>query len=141
MLRLNVDMKSSGSVSSIGAVAERFGLATHVLRHWESVGLLAPERDSAGRRRYGADDVFRAAVILRAKEAGFALEEILAMVDTPDQTVRSAVLLSRRSELRARIASAQASLEMIEHALACEHDDFTLCPEFRAAVFERLLRR
>jgi MerR family copper efflux transcriptional regulator len=34
MLRLNVDMKS------IGEVATRFGLPTHVLRHWESEGLL-----------------------------------------------------------------------------------------------------
>ena len=51
------------------------------------------------------------------------------------------LFIRRPDDLRARIASAQASLEMIEHALACEHDDFTLCPEFRAAVFERLLRR
>jgi DNA-binding transcriptional MerR regulator len=42
---------------SIGALAARFGLATHVLRHWESMGLLHPVRDAGGRRRYGADDL------------------------------------------------------------------------------------
>ncbi|WP_301184415.1 MerR family DNA-binding transcriptional regulator [Streptomyces sp. 6-11-2] len=38
---------------SIGAVAERFGLPTHVLRHWEAMGLLAPAaaaRPRTGRR-------------------------------------------------------------------------------------------
>ncbi|MEU1481969.1 MerR family DNA-binding transcriptional regulator [Streptomyces sp. NPDC005760] len=42
-------MKSSGdngvSAMSIGALAARFGLATHVLRHWESMGLLHPVHD------------------------------------------------------------------------------------------------
>ncbi|WP_433656282.1 MerR family transcriptional regulator [Nocardia sp. CA-128927] len=138
IVRLNVDMKSSDAVCSIGAVAARFGLGTHVLRHWESVGLLIPERDSAERRRYGEDDVFRVAVILRAKEAGFTLDDIHTMLTTSN---RSVVLSRQRDELRARIATAQASLEMIEHAMACEHADFTTCPHFQAAVAERLLRR
>ncbi|WP_375546893.1 MerR family transcriptional regulator [Streptomyces gossypii] len=34
---------------SIGALAARFGVATHVLRHWESKGLLHPGRDAGGR--------------------------------------------------------------------------------------------
>ncbi len=52
-------MKSSGW--AIGEIAERFGIATSVLRHWEDVGLLRPSRDSAGRRRYDLDDVTRVA--------------------------------------------------------------------------------
>ncbi|MFI6173591.1 MerR family transcriptional regulator [Nocardia sp. NPDC051052] len=131
-------MKSSHPASGIGAVAARFGLATHVLRHWESVGLVTPQRDSAGRRRYDEDDVFRVAVILRAKEAGFTLDDIRTMLTTPN---RSTVLSRQRGELRARIATAQASLDMIEHAMACEHVDFTTCPHFQAAVSERLLRQ
>ncbi|MEV6555150.1 MerR family transcriptional regulator [Nocardia sp. NPDC051756] len=131
-------MKSSDEVTSIGAVAARFGLATHVLRHWESVGLLTPQRDSAGRRRYREDDIFRVAVILRAKDAGFTLDDIHTMLTTPDRT---AVLGRQRDELQARIATAQTSLDMIEHALACEHADFTTCPHFQAAVSERLFRQ
>ncbi|WP_378731938.1 MerR family transcriptional regulator [Nocardia brasiliensis] len=131
-------MKSSAAATTIGTVAARFGLATHVLRHWESVGLLDPERDSAGRRRYTDDDVFRVAVILLAKDAGFSLDEIRAILTGSD---RSAVLLRRREELRARIARAQASLEMIDHGLACDYADFTSCPHFRAAASARLLRQ
>lgn len=65
---------------SIGAIAQRFGLATHVLRHWESMGILTPARDAAGRRRYGSTDLTRVAVILRAKEAGLSLDTIRQMV-------------------------------------------------------------
>jgi MerR family transcriptional regulator, copper efflux regulator len=75
-MRLNADMKSSrdDAEMTIGEIAQRFGLPTHVLRHWESVGLLAPTRAVAGRRRYDRDHLYRVAVILRAKEAGFGLD-------------------------------------------------------------------
>src|SRR4051794_12544791 len=85
-LRLNVNMKSSGdngaSATSIGALAARFGLATHVLRHWESTGLLHPVRDAGGRRRYGADDLTRVATILIFKEAGLGLDTIRSLSAT-----------------------------------------------------------
>ncbi|GAA0901130.1 MerR family transcriptional regulator [Virgisporangium aurantiacum] len=58
-------MKSSGTVT-IGELAHRFGLATHVLRHWETMGLLTPDRDGAGQRRYGRADLTRVALILIA---------------------------------------------------------------------------
>ncbi|WP_203907195.1 MerR family transcriptional regulator [Rhizocola hellebori] len=51
-------MKSTG-VSTIGELAQQFGLPTHVLRHWESMGLLEPSRDGIGQRRYGEADVTR----------------------------------------------------------------------------------
>lgn len=69
---------------SIGAVAERFGLATHVLRHWEAMDLLAPDRDSAGRRRYRVDHLTCVAVILRAQEAGLSLDTIRSLAATAD---------------------------------------------------------
>ena len=56
MLYLQVDMKANsvpeGPSWSVGELAERVGLATHVLRHWEDVGLLSPVRDGSGYRRY-----------------------------------------------------------------------------------------
>lgn len=61
------------SIWSVGDLAVRFGLETHVLRHWEAMGLLSPARDGAGRRRYGSDDAFRVATIIRSKAAGMSL--------------------------------------------------------------------
>ncbi|MER5750794.1 MerR family transcriptional regulator [Streptomyces sp. NPDC002088] len=133
-------MKSSGEdeTFSIGALAERFGLATHVLRHWEAMGLLTPARDSAGRRRYGTDHLTRVAVILRAKEAGLSLDTIRSLSATSDPAGRREILRQEADALRRRIAAAQASLELIECALHCDHEDFTQCPRFRQTVVDRI---
>lgn len=123
---------------SIGALAGRFGLATHVLRHWESVGLLSPARDTAGRRRYTAADVTRVAVILRAKDAGLSLDTIGTLTAGADRVRRRDRLREEAEALRDRIAAAQASLELLEGALGCEHEDITECPRFQQAVAERV---
>lgn len=136
-MRLNVDMKSNATMS-IGDVAERFGLAPHVLRHWEEMGLLHPVRIGGERRRYVSDDLYRVAVILRGKEAGFSLDEIREMMTTSDPAERRAVLLRRRTELARHIAAAQASLELINCALDCDHEDFSSCPHFQTMVTERI---
>ncbi|MGW0733176.1 MerR family transcriptional regulator [Streptomyces sp. NPDC002851] len=123
---------------SIGAVAARFGLATHVLRHWETMGLLTPVRETAGRRRYGTADLTRVAVILRAKEAGLSLDTIRTLAAAADPVERRDILRQEAEALRARIAAAQASLELVECALDCEHEDFTQCAHFRQMVAERI---
>ncbi|WP_285773180.1 MerR family transcriptional regulator [Microtetraspora sp. NBRC 13810] len=130
-------MKSSAQLT-IGDVAARFGLATHVLRHWESVGLLAPVRVAGGRRRYGDADLYRVAIILRAKEAGLGLEDIREMLTASDPASRREVFRRHRAGLARRIAEAQISLDLIDRALNCEHDDITRCPNFRRAVRDRV---
>jgi len=131
MVRLNVDMKSS-----IGEIADRFGLPTHVLRHWESMGLLAPAR-SGGQRRYTEYDLYRIAAILRAKQAGLSLDQIRQMI-TARRGERRTILREQRDELRRRIAAAQAALELIDGAMSCRHEDFTQCPHYRQLVTERI---
>ncbi len=123
---------------TIGEVAEVFGLATHVLRHWESVGLLAPARAVAGRRRYDPDHLYRVAVILRAKEAGFGLNDIREMIAARSPAQRTEILRRHRATLARRIAQVQASLDLIDCALTCDHEDFTSCPHFQAMVAERI---
>ncbi|MET7511832.1 MerR family transcriptional regulator [Streptomyces albidoflavus] len=133
MLRLNVGMKSTGGPASlsIGATAARFGLAPHVLRHWEAMGLLDPVRDAAGRRRYGADDLARVASILVMKEAGLGLATIRSLSATTDRTARRELLRPAAEELRSRIAAAQAALELVESGLSCAYEDVTDCPVHR----------
>ncbi|MET8969404.1 MerR family transcriptional regulator [Streptomyces hydrogenans] len=130
-------MKSSergagGTTSSIGELAARFGLATHVLRHWESTGLLAPARDAHGRRRYGPEHATRIAVILRAKQAGLSLAALRALLDAGGPADRRHRLEAHRDELRARLADTQACLDLVLCALDCTHEDVTTCPRFRA---------
>ncbi len=129
-------MKSSpGSDTpwSVGEIAGRFGVATHVLRHWEDVGLLTPARDSAGRRRYGRDDVVRVAVILRNKAAGMSLRQITVLLDAGADGRRE-VLGSHVADLDRRMADMARSREMTLHALQCRAHDVATCPRFRASV-------
>lgn len=129
-------MKSSqlkDAVWSVGEMADRFGLKTHVLRHWEDVGLLKPARDGAGRRRYGRDEVVRVAVIMRSKAAGMSLDQILVLLDS-EAAGRHTVLESHIEDLDRRMAEMSRSREMTQHALQCRAHDIAACPHFRAGV-------
>jgi MerR family transcriptional regulator, copper efflux regulator len=122
---------------SVGEVARQFDLPTNVLRHWESVGLLAPQRDAAGRRRYGHDDVVRVAVIQRSKDAGMSLDQIGHLVDS-ESSGRHRVLEAHIADLDRRMQEMRLSREMTEHALRCRAHDITTCPRFRSRVEDLL---
>lgn len=124
---------------SVGEVAERVDLPTNVLRHWESVGLLTPDRDDAGRRRYGEDDVVRIAVIQRSKAAGMTLDQIAVLLDDSSWG-RHVVLQSHIDDIDRRMEEMRRSREMTEHALRCRSHDITTCPRFRAGVDDVLAR-
>ena len=129
-MRVQVDLKST---ITIGDLAARFGLATHVLRHWEEMGLLTPARTSAGRRRYTTDDVERVAAILLAKDAGLALADIRDLLVAAGPQ-RRAAFRAHRDAVDAQIAALTAAREMLDHAARCPADDWTTCPSFRSAI-------
>jgi DNA-binding transcriptional MerR regulator len=122
---------------TIGEVAGRFGLEPHVLRHWESVGLLAPERDGAGRRRYGEDDVVRTAVVIRSRSAGMSLEQIRVLLDGGARG-RHEVLEAHVADLDRRMEEMTRSREMTLHALRCRAHDIATCPRFASWVDDLL---
>lgn len=131
---LNVGMKSSPL--TIGEVAGHFGVPAHVLRHWESVGLLAPARVEGGRRRYTHDDLVRVASIVEMKRAGLPLPDIrdfLAAIRTP---ARKDVLRRNQRTLQAKMAALRSALDLIEASLNCSHEDITTCPNYRARIAE-----
>jgi MerR family copper efflux transcriptional regulator len=122
---------------SIGELADRFGLATHVLRHWEDVELLSPTR-VGGRRVYGAVHVTRVAEILLGKDAGFSLEQLRELFTAPDRERRRELLLGQLTQVRERIARLTLSQTLLEHGLRCRHPDYQTCPQFQAMVLARL---
>ncbi len=124
-------MKSTSDRTwSVGEVAERFGLPTNVLRHWESVGLLRPGRDSADRRRYGRDDIARVAAIQRNKDAGMTLDQIAVLLDA-GAPERHAVLQAHLDDLDRRMEQMRISRAMTEHAYSCRAHDISGCPRFQ----------
>ena len=69
---------------SITDLAEQFGVTLRTLRHYEDVGLIAPERRGS-RRVYHARDRIRLQLILRGKRLGFSLPEIRTIVNMYDE--------------------------------------------------------
>ena len=61
---------------AISEVARVFGLRTSAIRYYEQIGLLPPPLRKSGQRRYGETILFRLAIIQRAREMGFTLDEI-----------------------------------------------------------------
>ena len=118
---------------SIGDASARFGLETHVLRHWEDMRLLTPARDPAGRRRYGRDDVVRVATVIRSKAAGMTLDQIHVLLDA-GAPERHEVLEAHIEDLDRRMEEMRRSREMTEHALRCRAHDIATCPRFSAIV-------
>ena len=82
-------------------LAERAGVSTDTLRHYERKGLLAPPpRTRGGYRRYPPEALARVLLIRRALLVGFSLQELGAVLreresgGTPCRRVRA--LVSRR---------------------------------------------
>jgi MerR family transcriptional regulator, redox-sensitive transcriptional activator SoxR len=70
---------------SIGAVAERSGLAPSALRFYEAEGLISAHRTDSGHRRFHRDVLRRVAFIRVAQQVGLSLQEIRqALATLPD---------------------------------------------------------
>ena len=69
---------------SITTLAGEYGLTLRTLRHYEDLGLLAPERVGTS-RVYRQRDRVRLELILRGKRLGFSLPEIRTIVNMYDE--------------------------------------------------------
>ena len=61
---------------TISEVARQVGLQASAIRYYEQVGILVPAQRVGGQRRYDSTVLYRLAVIQRARQTGFTLDEI-----------------------------------------------------------------
>lgn len=64
----------------IGVLAQRTGCNIETIRYYERIGLLPKPRRNGRYRTYAAEDVGRLAFVMRARELGFKLGEIRALL-------------------------------------------------------------
>jgi DNA-binding transcriptional MerR regulator len=109
---------------SITDLAREFGVTLRTLRHYEDVGLIAPERLGTT-RVFRARDRIRLQLILRGKRLGFSLPEIRTIVNMYDEQPGEAGQLQylldqievRRAELdqlRRDIDETMTELDLVE---------------------------
>src|SRR5258708_36611049 len=61
---------------TISEVARQVALRASAIRYYEQIGLVPPAERISGQRRYDATALYRLAVIQRARQLGFTLEEV-----------------------------------------------------------------
>lgn len=120
---------------NIGTASEASGVSQRMIRHYEKIGLVpAPARRGSGYRDYGDADVHRLRFIANARDLGFPIEEIRALLGLWSDRKRSsaevkALAQTRAAELgrKARMLDAMRS-SLMELAGACHGDERPDCP-------------
>lgn len=102
-----------GDMLSIGEIAHGTGVTRRQLRHWEELGLLAPDSVDAatGYRRYSPSRVGRVRAIASLRALGFGLDVIADLLDAHlDERRLVRLLREREAELVAEIDEASTRL-------------------------------
>jgi MerR family copper efflux transcriptional regulator len=120
---------------NIGEAAARSGVSAKMVRHYESLGLLPKvRRTEAGYRQYGDPEVHTLRFVRRARDLGFSITEIGALLKLWQNKRRASaevkrIALAHAADLDRRIAEMQAMQRTLVHlAHGCHGDDRPECP-------------
>ncbi len=118
----------------IGEAARQSGVKVPTIRYYEQIGLLrSPLRSDSNRRFYDPADLHRLAFIRHARELGFDIEAIralLALQDNPSQSCATAdgIAKARLIEVEQRIRSLLALKAELEVMIKeCRHGRVADC--------------
>jgi MerR family transcriptional regulator, redox-sensitive transcriptional activator SoxR len=119
---------------TISEVANRFGLRASALRYYEQIGILPEAIRVGGQRRYDATLLRRLAVIQRARQVGFSLEEITQLFSGFDKSTPASKRWRLLAENKlAELEQAQASIATMQDLLRgmarCDCDALDECGE------------
>lgn len=112
---------------AIGELSRRTECNIETIRYYERVGLLPRPRRTGRYRRYGSEDVSRLRFIRRARQLGFALEEVRALLrfaaagDSHTRVEVRNLAAVHIAGIRAKIADLRAMEEVLSAAV-CECD-------------------
>ena len=113
---------------AIGELSRRTQCNIETIRYYERIGLLPQPRRHGGRfRRYGDDDIARLRFIRRARQLGFTLDEVRALLRlsaADGEAVRveaRSIAAAHIEDIRAKIADLQAMEHVLNDAI-CECD-------------------
>jgi len=80
---------------NIGSLAERTGVSPKTIRYYESVSLLPrAERQSNGYRTYSSSDVATVNFIHRARNLGFSIKQVAALLELWQDKNRTILLIN-----------------------------------------------
>jgi len=120
---------------NIGEAAARSGVSAKMIRHYETLSLLPKVgRTASGYRQYGPREVHTLRFVRRARELGFSMVEIAALLKLWQNRRRASadvkrIALSHVADLDRRMSEMAAMKRTLESLAACCHgDDRPDCP-------------
>ena len=120
---------------NIGKAAAASGISAKMIRYYEQTGLIPKaDRGDSGYRDYAQADVHRLRFIANARDLGFPIEEIRALLNLWQDRDRAsgdvkALALARAGELGRKAASIEAMrATLLDLAEACHGDSRPDCP-------------
>jgi MerR family mercuric resistance operon transcriptional regulator len=133
----------SGQLIPIGGLATRTRCNIETIRFYEKIAVLPkPARTEGGHRAYGPAHVERLIFVRRARELGFTLEEVRALLCLADERERpcdevKTVAYEHLAEVQAKIADLRAmELALTSLIAQCAAGDGTKCPLIEALARE-----
>jgi len=128
-------MSEQSSPMSIGEVARESGVPTKTIRYYESIGLVPPaERLDNGYRVYGSRALEELRFIKRARNLGFSLDEVEALLalwrDKHRASAEVKALAERQlAAIDAKLDELASMREVLQDLVDCCHgDDRPDCP-------------
>lgn len=120
---------------NIGTATAASGVSQRMIRHYEKIGLVPPPtRRESGYRDYADADVHRLRFIANARDLGFPIEEIRALLalwqdDTRSSGEVKALALTRAEDFGRKIAVLAAMrATLLDLARRCQGNDRPDCP-------------
>ena len=110
---------------SIGALAQRTGLAVSAIRYYETQGLIRPWRNTGGQRRFNRADLRRLSFVMIAQQFGYTLPQIKQELDrlpdgrTPTKGDWTRISKSFRATLDQRIAMLTRLRDDLDGCIGC----------------------
>lgn len=117
-------MKPTDSIA-IGQLAERTGLSVSAIRFYESKGLVKPDRNSGGQRRFRRSDIRRLSFVMAAQQLGFSIQQITGHLNglpdqrTPTKADWARISKSFRTELDMRIENLKQLRDQLDGCIGC----------------------
>ena len=120
----------------IGELSRRTGCNIETIRYYERIGMLPPPPRSASRYRlYDPGDVRRLTFVRRARELGFSLDEVRALLALSADTERETCVEVRElavghlADVRAKIDDLRAMERALANAVRrCDAGEPAGCP-------------
>jgi DNA-binding transcriptional MerR regulator len=124
---------------SISDVAGASGLRPSALRYYEEAGLITPAGRRGGRRIYRPDVLSRLGLVALAREVGFTVSEIAALLGghANDKERWREMAERKLGEIDLQMERLQAMKRLLRAAAACECSGVDACEVIEAAAERR----